>query len=167
MAVYRPHEISTLLCYLFDAKPAVISIDDFAKLVSLNPEYVEKLTNKPATKIDGPTRYQLGKVIAAFHRKYPRTKPPSEYEFEQRRLKLVSEADNDTRIGTPRCVREEPDPPPGMRSFKSIDSNGEFVEQRWYRREHVTRQAELRIRMGMEIFLDFINPVEDTMSGEP
>ena len=128
--------------------------------------YIEALTNKPGTRIDWATRHAVGKALSHFHRLFPDTRPISEYEMEQRRLKLVTEADNETREGTPRGVIETPNPPPGLREFKSINSKGEWEEERRYRSERVTRQIERRILLGMESYLDAVDPVELSGTGD-
>jgi hypothetical protein len=164
MARYHPLDLSTQLCYLFDSRK--VRVEDFAKESGCSAGYIEALTNKPGTKIDWATRHAVGKALSHFHRLFPDTRPPSQYEMEQHRLRLVSEPDNDRREGTPRGVREEPDGPPGIRVFKSIDSQGVWAEERRYRADDVTRQVERRILLGMEAYLDTVDPVELSDTGD-
>lgn len=158
---YRPHDLSTQLCYLVDSKK--VTLGDIAKHSGCSVEYIEKLTNRPGTKIDWPTRHVVGKAIAHFHRMFPETRPPSEYDMEQRRLKLVADVDGEEWNGTKRGVFEESDPPAGMRVFRSFTSTGRFCERREYMAADMTKQVERRIVLGMELFLDTVDPIIESM----
>lgn len=164
MARYNPLDLSTQLCALFDSK--CVTIEQFAEESHCPASYIEALTTNPGTRIDWATRHEIGKALSKFHRQYPATRPISEYDLEQRRLKLVKEADNDVREGTPRGVEEVPNAPPGLRVFKSINSRGEWEEERSYRAERVTRQVERRILLGMEMYLDTVDPVSGSITSE-
>jgi hypothetical protein len=164
MARYNPLDLSTQLCHLFDSRK--VRIEEFSRESGCSAEYIERLTNRPATKIDWATRHAVGKALSHYHRLFPDTRPPSQYDMEQRRLRLVDEADNELREGTPRGVFEEPDAPPGTRIFKSIGSDGIRRERREVLASDLSRQTERRIRMGMEAYLDFVDPVELTETGD-
>lgn len=152
-----------MLCYLFDSRRE--TVEGFARRLNLNPEYVARLTNNPRTRIDGQTRLDVVKLLGAFHRRYPETKPPSEYEFYQRKLKLVEESDAPMPAkGTQRRIEEDPDPMGAVRVFRSFDSNGVVREERRYLASDVTRQVKRRILLGMELYLDEIDSVATIVS---
>lgn len=164
MAAYRPHHISTWLCALLDSKRA--TVNEIADRLRLTPEYIERLANNPKTPVDGAVRLDLVRLIGSYHRRFPETRPPSEYEFHQRKLRLVEEAEEDERQGSLRGVAEEPDPPPGMRIFKSTTSRGAFVERREYLSANLSKQLVRRILLGMEAYLDVVEPVETTVTAD-
>jgi hypothetical protein len=164
LAVYRPRHISTWLCALLDSKRA--TVEDIAKATHLTPAYIERLANNPATPIDGSTRMDLVRLIGTYHRKYPETRPLSEYEFYQRKLKLVDEAEDGERKGSLRGVEEDPRVPSGLRVFKGCDSSGAVREMRIYMASDVSRRIEQRILLGMELYLDSVEPVARIVTGE-
>lgn len=161
---YRPLEISTQLCYLFDSRKC--SVDEFAETLHLDPRYVERLARDSKAAIDGAVRLDIVRLLRNYHRQYPETKPPSEYEMARRQLKLVEEADSTERKGTPRGVFEDSNPPYGTRIFKSIDDRGICREQRLYMASDVSRQVERRILLGMELYLDAVNPMTESVTGD-
>jgi len=152
-----------MLCRLFDSGRC--SVDELAKLVQLKPLYIEKLAKSDMVRVDSETRLRIGKVLSAFHRAFPETKPPSEYEFEKhRKLKLVTDINGAiARAGTPRGVFEEDDAPPGVRIFKSIDSQGVRRERREVLATDVTRAIARRILRGLEMYLDQVDPVVEAV----
>lgn len=127
MAQYLPHQISTQLCWLFDSGRC--TVDQFAKLVEEPRDLIVRVTNNPGAKITPELRLRMGRILASWHRQYPETKPPTQYEFEQRRnLRLVTEAAAaNGREGTPRGVFEDRDCFPAVRAFTVIDSKGQCL----------------------------------------
>ena len=141
-----------------------VTLEDIAQVSGCPVKYIEALTNKPGTRIDWATRHAVGKAISHFHRMFPETRPLSEYQMEQRRLKLVSEVEGDEWTGTKRGVFEEPCPSPGMRVFRSIKASGEFCERREVQGADLTKQRVHRILLGMERYLDDVDPVAESIS---
>lgn len=164
MAIYRPTELSTQLCYLFDSKK--VTIPEFAAESGCSADYIVAVTNKPGTRIDWATKHAIGKALSHYYRLFPEVRPPSLYEMEQRRLQLVSEPVGDERKGTDRGVFEEPFPPAGCMTFISVDSRGNFVERREYVAAHVTRQIKRRIILGMEAYLDTVDPLSESITAD-
>ena len=165
MAHYRPNKLTTWLCAALDSRKD--TLEEIARESNLSPAYIERLANNPATPVDGAIRMDLVKLLGRYHRLFPETRPPSVYEFAQHQLRIVTEAGDGERKGTPRGVGEEPDPPPGMRIFKSTDSRGRFVERREYLKANLSKQLVRRIQLGMEAYLDVVDPVESSVIGDP